>query len=253
MSYIELNHVNLYYSSLSFWERSLKKTVFNLLRHRRASDAVEDIHALKDISLTIRQGERVALLGHNGAGKSTFLKMLAGLYPIRTGARGVDGRIRALFELSTGFECEATGRENILYRGLLMGLSPKEVRAHTQDIIEFADLGEFIDYPLKTYSAGMQVRLAFAISTYLEGEILLLDEIFGAGDINFMKKAQNRIMELIQKAQILVFATHDWETARNVCTRGLVFDHGTIRYDGPIHQSVDYYKKLMESHYAGAH
>lgn len=249
MPNIELKHVDLYYSSLAFRERSLKKAVFDLCHLHRSSMARKDIHALKNISVSIAEGERVAILGHNGAGKSTFLKMLAGLYPIRNGIRIVDGRIRALLELSIGFECEATGRENILYRGLLMGLSPKEVRAHTRDIIEFADLGEFIDYPLKTYSAGMQVRLAFAISTYLEGEILLLDEIFGAGDINFMKKAQDQIMELIRKAQILVFATHDWETARKVCTRGLVFDHGTVRYDGPILQSVDYYKKLMESHY----
>ncbi len=246
MPHIKLDKVNLHYSALAFRERSLKKAVFDLFRWRYSLVGREDIHALKDVSVNINQGERVALLGHNGAGKSSFLKMLAELYPISGGSRLVKGQVRALFELYTGFEVEATGRENIVYRGLLLGLSPKEVRAHSQEIIEFAGLGKFIDYPLKTYSAGMQVRLAFAISTFLDGEILLLDEVFGAGDANFMKKAQNRIMELINKAQILIFATHDWESAIKICTRGLVFDHGVIKFDGPAADAVEFNRELME-------
>lgn len=127
------------------------------------------MHALKNINLDISKGERVGLLGHNGAGKSTFLKTVAGLYPISSGCVQVDGEVRSLFDLSLGFEPDATGRENILYRGLLLGLSPEFMREKEPEIVEFAGLREFIDYPIKTYSAGMQVRLAFAISTAVGG------------------------------------------------------------------------------------
>ena len=139
--------MDLYYSSLSLQRSSLKSAVLSLWKKR---ERLPDVHALKDITLDISAGERVALLGRNGAGKSTFLKMLAGLYPIRNGEREVNGSIRSLLELSLGFESEATGRENILYRGLMLGLSPKAVRAQADEIVEFAELGEFIDYPIKS-------------------------------------------------------------------------------------------------------
>ena len=170
--------------------------------------------------------------------------MVAGLYPISRGERVVEGTIRSLFDLSLGFEPDATGRENILYRGLLLGLTPKFMREMEKEIVEFADLGEFIDYPIKTYSAGMQVRLAFAISTSVGGDLLLLDEVMGAGDANFMVKAKRRITSLIDQSEILVYATHDFASLKSICERGLVFHHGVLRFDGPVEESVVEYKKL---------
>ncbi len=242
---IELEKVNLHYASVAFRERSLK----NMLANWRpfappANRLLVDIHALKDVTLKITAGERVGLLGHNGAGKSTFLKMLAGLYPISSGVRKVEGKIRSLFDLSLGFEPDATGRENILYRGLLLGMSPGAMRALEQEIVEFADIGEFIDYPIKTYSAGMQVRLAFAISTAIGGDIMLIDEVIGAGDANFMAKAKVRIGKLIEQANILVLATHDFQSLTALCTRAVVLHHGTLVFDGPAQEAVSEYKTI---------
>lgn len=241
---IHLENVDLHYSSVAFKERSLKSLMGNLFKLQRAEHEVHDVHALKHINLDILPGQRVGLLGHNGAGKSTFLKMLAGLYPISSGRREVLGTVRSLFDLSLGFEPDASGRENILYRGLLLGLTPQFMREIEDEVVAFADLGEFIDYPIKTYSAGMQVRLAFAISTAVGGDILLLDEVIGAGDANFMAKAKMRIMSLIEKSEILVLASHDFGALQSICERGLVFHHGEIVFDGDMSDSIAEYKKI---------
>ena len=241
---IILEDVDLYYSSVAFKERSLKSLLGGLLSSNRTKQKVHDIHALKNITVEIKAGERVGLLGHNGAGKTTFLKILAGLYPISSGKRLVDGKVRSLFNLSMGFEPDASGRENILYRGLLLGLTPQFMRQIEEEIVSFADLGEFIDYPIKTYSAGMQVRLAFAISTAVGGDILLLDEVIGAGDANFMAKAKKRIMTLIEKSEILVLASHDFGSLNAICERGLVFHHGELMYDGDIAKAAHEYQKI---------
>jgi lipopolysaccharide transport system ATP-binding protein len=241
---ILLENVDLYYSSVAFKERSLKTLLAGMLSLKRHKNEIHDVHALKNINVEICAGERVGLLGHNGAGKSTFLKMLAGLYPISGGKRIVKGTVRSLFDLSLGFEPDASGRENILYRGLLLGLNPKFMRQMEEEIVAFADLGEFIDYPIKTYSAGMQVRLAFAISTAVGGDVLLLDEVIGAGDANFMAKAKKRILSLIEQSEILVLASHDFASLSAICERGLVFHHGELIYDGNITQSIHEYQKI---------
>ena len=241
---IRLKDVNLYYSSVAFKERSLKSLLGSALSLKRDKSDIHDVYALKNISLEIHPGERVGLLGHNGAGKSTFLKMLAGLYPISSGEREVIGTVRSLFDLSLGFEPDASGRENILYRGLLLGLTPKFMRSIEDEVVEFAGLGEFIDYPIKTYSAGMQVRLAFAISTAVGGDILLLDEVIGAGDANFMAKAKQRILKLIEQSEILVLASHDFGALTAICERGLVFHHGSIIFDGEIKLAIDEYRMV---------
>lgn len=240
---IILKGVNLHYASVAYKERSLKAMLANIVSRKASDSQVSDIHALKNISVEIHQGERVGLLGHNGAGKSTFLKTLAGLYPISSGSLKVIGQVRSLFDLSLGFEPDATGRENILYRGLLLGLHPQQMREREAEIVEFAGLGEFIDYPIKTYSAGMQVRLAFAISTAVGGDILLLDEVIGAGDANFMAKAKDRIQSLVDDAEILVLASHDFHALKSMCTRGLVFHHGSLIYDGDMETALEEYKK----------
>lgn len=238
---IVLRDVDLVYPSLAFKERSLKTLAARCFSRRRPV-AVQDVHALKGVSVRIRAGERVGLLGHNGAGKTSLLKLLAGLYPVAAGSMHVQGRVRALFDLSLGFEPDASGRENILYRGLLLGLTPAFMRSVEDEIVAFADLGAFIDYPVKTYSAGMQVRLAFAISTMVGGEVLLLDEVIGAGDEAFMKKAKERIRGLIEQAEILVLASHDANSLLALCERGLVLEHGAVVFDGPIAEAIAHYR-----------
>jgi len=247
-NFIELKNVNLYYSCLAYRETSIKAFVCKLLGFKQRPKT-EDVHALKNVSLKVNAGERVGLIGHNGAGKSTLLKTIASLYPITTGEVNVSGDIRALFELSLGFELEATGRENILYRGLLLGKKPHEMRELQQEIIDFADIGELIDYPIKTYSAGMMVRLAFAISTAVSGEILLLDEVIGAGDSDFMVKAKKRIYSLIDNAKILVLTSHDMSAIRNMCNRVVVVNHGEIVFDGGVENAIKEYAKLGQVAY----
>ncbi len=243
---IILEQVNLHYASVAYKERSLKSLLGNVVKknNKPRKARVADIHALKDISISIQRGERVGLIGHNGAGKSTFLKTVAGLYPISSGRITVNGKIRSLFDLSLGFEPDATGRENIFYRGLLLGLTPAFIREKEEEIIEFAGLGEFINYPIKTYSAGMQVRLAFAISTAVGGDILLLDEVIGAGDANFMKKAKQRIHQLVEHSEILILATHDMASLQGICQRTLVLHQGAIVFDGPTDQAINEYNKI---------
>lgn len=243
---ISLHNVNLYYPAVAYKERSLKSLITQLLKAKATKPVIDDVHALKNVSLEIKHGERVGLLGHNGAGKSTFLKTLSGLYPISSGRLAVQGQIHALFSLDLGFEPDATGRKNILYRGLLLGLSPKCIREKEEEIIAFADLGEFIDYPIKVYSAGMQIRLAFAISTMIDGDILLLDEVMGAGDARFMQKAKRRLHSMVARSKIVLLASHDFASLTTLCERGLVFHHGALVFDGPIDQSITYYKKINE-------
>jgi lipopolysaccharide transport system ATP-binding protein len=242
---IRLDEVNLHYSAVAFKERSLKALLTGAVAARNARQVIHDIHALKNICVRIAPGERVGLIGHNGAGKSTFLRMVAGLYPISSGSRHVEGTVRSLFDLSLGFEPDATGRENILYRGLLLGLTPKFMRSVEQEIIAFADIGEFIDYPIKTYSAGMQVRIAFAISTIVGGDILLLDEVIGAGDANFMLRAKARITTMIEASEILILATHDFGSLRGLCDRAIVLHHGAMKFDGPVEGAIKEYGRLI--------
>lgn len=241
---IKLSNAQLHYASDAYRQRSLKATVFNALK-RQPGAALANVHALRDVTLRVGPGERVGLLGPNGAGKSTLLKAIAGIYPLSGGERSVVGEIRALLELSLGFESEATGRENIMYRGLLLGRHPREMQAMAASIVEFADLGEFIDYPVKAYSAGMMVRLAFSISTAVGGDILLLDEILGAGDLAFMRKAKVRIDSLVRGANILVLATHDFSSLRSMCSRLLLFDHGRIVYDGNVEEGIALYTSVQ--------
>jgi len=243
MKLVKLEDVNLHYSSMAYRETSLKAYAFKMLGLKRKKP-LANVHALKKIHLDIKAGERVGLIGHNGAGKSTLLKAIAGLYPISSGKREVVGKIRALFELSLGFECEATGRENILYRGLLLGQTPKQMATLTEEIIAFTDIGQFIEYPIKTYSAGMLVRLAFAISTAIPGDLLLLDEVIGAGDADFLAKSKKRINELINNAEMMVLASHDFNSLRQLCTRAVVMHHGEKIFDGEVEDAIARYQEV---------
>ncbi|MBI1272926.1 MAG: ATP-binding cassette domain-containing protein [Alphaproteobacteria bacterium] len=230
---IRLDGVVLRYPVGPFIKGSLKTGLFSLFGHRGAQGPQKQFHtALNGVSLSIGVGEKVGIIGRNGAGKSTLLRAMAGIYPVADGRIEVRGRIQSLFDFGLGFETESTGRENIFYRGLAMGCAPDDIAAREKDIVDFAGLGEFIDMPMRMYSAGMYVRLAFAISTYLEGNILLIDEVFGAGDAAFQQRAAERMQGLISRASIVVFVTHDMNLIRRICNRIIWIDGGKLRADG---------------------
>ena len=230
--YIKMENVNLYYPSTLYNATTLKQEVFSRLKLEKKKEYLEDVHALRDFNLEIHEGERVGIIGHNGAGKSTLLRALAGVYPIQTGKIEISGEVRSMFDLTLGFDMDSTGRDNIMNRGLMLGSTPSEVRSKEQEIIDFAELGEFIDYPIKAYSSGMLVRLAFAISTSVEGEILLVDEVLSAGDAKFQKKARERMLNIMDQAKKLVLFLHDMNTIKDVCNRVILLEHGRIVADG---------------------
>ncbi|MBI3798049.1 MAG: ABC transporter ATP-binding protein [Deltaproteobacteria bacterium] len=195
--------------------KSLRLAAIQLLKPRRNISRV--IHALRSVSLTIQAGERVGIIGPNGAGKSTLLKVLARIYPPQRGEVKVEGHVCPLFEFVTGFEMEATGWDNIRTRALLLGMSAKEIEQKIEEIAQFTDLGEFLDIPVRCYSSGMLLRLAFATSTAVDPEILLLDEVMAAGDAAFIERAQTRMNELMERASIVVFASHSLQMLAKFC------------------------------------
>lgn len=236
-----MKDVNLYYPSTLYNAMTLKQEVFSRLKFEKRKEHLEDVHALKDFNLEIHEGDRVGVIGHNGAGKSTLLRALAGVYPIKSGTIETCGQIRSMFDLTLGFDMDSTGRDNIMNRGLMLGSTPQEVRAREQEIIDFSELGEFIDYPIKAYSSGMLVRLAFAISTAVGGEILLIDEVLSAGDANFQKKARARMLNIMDEAKLMVLVLHDMSTIKEVCNRVLLLNNGRIVADGNPDEVVEKY------------
>jgi lipopolysaccharide transport system ATP-binding protein len=221
--------------------RSLKKRILSKAPLRLREDASHRVvvSALRDLSFRIGRGERVALIGHNGAGKTTLLRTLAGVYEPVAGRLEVAGLIGSLIDPSAGMDQESTGRENIILRGLFRGLSEAESTAMADEVGAFSGLGEFLDVPVRTYSAGMQVRLSFAMATVMEPEVLLMDEWFLAGDAAFMAKAREKLTRLVTDAEILVLATHDMEVVREWCTRAIRLDAGRIVADGPVAEVLE--------------
>jgi lipopolysaccharide transport system ATP-binding protein len=221
---------------------SLKSHLFGLLGQKdRKRITTEYVRALDGISFSVGYGDRLGVIGKNGSGKSTLLRALAGVFPLSGGEIHITGTVQGMFDIGLGFEPEATGRENILYRGLVMGMSPQQIRDREAEIVEFADIGGFIDLPVRTYSSGMSVRLAFAISTYLQGDILLLDEMLGAGDAAFQAKAAARMQSIVQSAGALVLVSHDMGVIRSVCNRVIWLDSGKIIAEGDPGEMVDRY------------
>lgn len=230
---IQVKNCVLQYPIGAFSRGSIKSLVLSLFGHRDSTPTAQFVDALRGINLDIQQGERVALIGHNGSGKSTLLRAMAGVFPLAQGDISVSGRIGTLLDLGVGFEDEATGRENIYYRGMAMGYSRRLLAKHEKEIVEFCGLGDFIDLPVRTYSAGMYVRLAFAISTQFSPDVLLVDEVFGAGDAAFQARAAERMMNIVRNAGIFVIATHDVSLVSRVCNRIVWLEAGRIIADGP--------------------
>lgn len=199
------------------------------------------VRALTDISFSLREGDKVALLGHNGAGKSTMLRALGRVYAPSKGTAEIVGEIGSLIDISLGINAEATGRENVFIRGQLLGLSKKEIAAKYEEIVAFAELGDFMEMPVRTYSSGMHLRLAFAVSTIVRPEILLMDEWLSVGDADFQQKAEARLRDLVSGTKILAIATHSRELVEAVCNRAIWLEHGQIRMDGPSSEVVPAY------------
>ena len=223
--------------------RSLRERLNRLRRANGSADAPQAVTALRDIALSIGHGERVGIIGLNGAGKTTLLKVMCGIYAPTRGRVTVEGDIACLFELATGFEMEATGWDNIRTRGLLLGLSAQEIRERMDDIAAFTELGGALDRSVKTYSMGMFVRLAFAVSTSISPDVLLLDEVIASGDIRFQEKAQRRLDEMVERASILVLVSHSMETVHRACRRVIWLHEGGVRMDGPADEVTAAYER----------
>lgn len=245
MSIIQLHDVNLVFQVRR--EKRIKDIL--IPGSRKFNDFQNDgtVHALDSLNLTIQDGERLAIIGHNGAGKSTLLKLIAGIYTPTTGSRFVDGRISTMFELATGFEMESSGWDNIYLRGLMLGSDPETVKDKMLEIAEFSELGDFLNMPVKYYSSGMFMRLAFSVSTAIRPDILLLDEVVAAGDAAFLQKATKRMHEMVNISKIMVFVTHNMESAVDMCNRCIWMERGKILLDGdPQNVTKEYIKSTTK-------
>jgi ABC-type polysaccharide/polyol phosphate transport system ATPase subunit len=240
-AHIALRNVSVRFPVLSFRDRSLRSRFVSAVTLRRNTAIPHIVSALNDVILDIRAGDRVAIIGANGAGKTTLLRVLAGIYHPTSGSVDVLGRCLPLFDLSAGFDEEATGYENIMRRGLVIGARRSEIDAKRAEIAAFTELGERLDLPLRTYSSGMMLRLIFAVATAIEGEIVLLDEWIGVGDQQFRKKARQRLDEIVVRAGILVLASHDIELIKSTCNRAILLEEGRIVAAGATDEILGQY------------
>jgi lipopolysaccharide transport system ATP-binding protein len=235
MASVEFKNVCIDYPIYNSSARSLKKRLMQVATGGQlGSDAQGHVivRAIDDLTLTLRDGDRLGVVGHNGSGKSTLLRVLAGVYAPSAGTAEIRGEVSSLIDISLGIDPEATGRENIYLRGSLLGMTNGEIASHLDDIIDFSELGEFIDMPLRTYSTGMHLRLAFAVSTTVRPQILLMDEWLSVGDEHFRQKAELRMAELLRATSILVIASHSEKLVLDTCNRAIWLEHGRVRLEG---------------------
>jgi len=241
---IELKSVEVNFPVFNAASLSLKNRVLSAVtggKIDREYDGVVIVKGLQDINLKINPGERVGLIGHNGAGKTTLLRVLSGIYPPTHGSAEIAGECVSLINIGLGIDSEATGRENILLRGVMMGIQPDAIKELSEEIIDFTGLGDFIDLPFRTYSTGMQLRLAFAVSTAIRPQILIMDEWLSTGDEEFKERADQRLSEVVSAAEILILASHSHELLLNNCERLIWLEHGRIKMDGSAEVVVDAY------------
>lgn len=236
-TYIDIKSLSLEFELYDSSKQSLKKKIIHkavggFIEHKDSKKTI--IKALNNIDLKINSGDRVGILGHNGSGKSSLLQVIAGIYEPTSGKIDQHGTLTALIDINQGLDFEATGYENILLKGILHGYSLNEIKKNLNSIIEFSGLGDFINMPIKNYSTGMVLRLAFASSTFKNRNIFLLDEWLSVGDDDFLKKCELRLSELIKDSDILVFATHDTNLLNRVCNKYVRLESGKIVEQGKI-------------------
>lgn len=237
---IQFNHVTKMYKLFKNDKKRLLYTFCKKIKYTEKK-------AVNDVSFNIQSGESVALFGRNGAGKSTVLKMITGVCFPTTGEITVNGRVSALLELTSGFDPEFTGKENIYLKGQLLGLKDKEIKELEQEIINFAELEEYIDQPVRTYSSGMKARLGFSINVNIRPEILIVDEALSVGDEEFKRKCVRKINEIISKENVtLLFVTHATGVAKEFCKRGMVMEKGKVTFDGDIDEAIEIYNGSLK-------
>jgi ABC-type polysaccharide/polyol phosphate transport system ATPase subunit len=244
MALIKLENVTLEYP-VQAWKSDRKrassadKPIGGQLSSGQAGQMV--VRALDQLSLTLGPGDRLALLGHNGAGKSTLLRVMAKLYAPTHGRVTIQGRVAPLLNLSFGLDMDSTGYDNIFIRGLFLGMTKAELKKKADTIAEFSELGDFLDLPMRTYSSGMRARLAFAISTHVETDILLLDEVVATGDARFLKKANDKLESFAQESKLLVLASHSNKVLRDLCNKAVLLEHGRIKAFGDLEEVIETY------------
>ena len=221
------------------------------LRAARRAAAGEQLWALRDLDLTVRQGEVVGLIGHNGAGKTTLLKILTRITEPSAGWADVTGRVGSLLEVGTGFHPELTGRENIYLNGAILGMRRAEIRRRFDEIVAFSEIEQFLDTPVKRYSSGMSVRLAFAVASHLEPEILLVDEVLAVGDAAFQRKSLGKMDEVARGGRTVIFVSHNLAIIQAICQRGVLLERGQLIADAPVNEAIERYLRTLEHAAAG--
>jgi ABC-type polysaccharide/polyol phosphate transport system ATPase subunit len=246
MASLTLDRVTVDFPIYNARKRSLKAELFRRTvggHIESKEDSRVSVMALRDVSMTLRDGDRLGLVGRNGAGKTTLLRVLSGVYEPPVGRVAIDGSVSSLTDIMMGMDPEATGYENILLRSVFLGVSVSQARANIPEIVEFTGLGNFLNLPMRTYSSGMMVRLAFAVSTAVTPEILIMDELIGAGDATFFHKAEARLRDLIGRTRILVIASHADEILRRLCNKAALMEEGRLRMIGPVDEVLAIYNQ----------
>jgi ABC-2 type transport system ATP-binding protein/lipopolysaccharide transport system ATP-binding protein len=244
MAFLRLRNLSVEFPIYQGSSRSLKKALLaTTTQGNLARDALDriNVRALSDLTFDILDGDRLALIGDNGAGKTTLLKVLAGIYHPSRGRIYMSGKSTALLDTMVGLDPDSTGRENILLRGMYMDIHPREMRAHVERVAAFTELGNYLDMPVRTYSSGMRIRLAFATSTCIQPEILLMDEWLSAGDAHFLAKAQQHMEHFVNSSSILVLATHSLEMAKLWCNRAILLRQGKVVVAGSVEDVIAAY------------
>ena len=248
MSRILFDNVSVRYPLYAMRHTQIRHTLINFATGGRIFSDVHQVsyvEALKNVSFDLRDGDRLAIIGPNGAGKTTLLKTISGFLPAASGEMQVDGDITVLFSLSNGLDYDKTGYENIISMSLLLGMTAKQAQEMIPEIEEFCELGEFLQLPVRMYSEGMKLRLAFAVSTSIHPEILVLDEAIGAGDAHFLKKAAARAKALYDKARIMVMASHSSGIVRDLCNKALLLRKGEVQMMGSVDEALAVYEENL--------
>ncbi len=240
---IEANNVSMHFIMEQERTNTLKEYMVKLVRRKLRFSRFT---ALDNVSFNIQRGESVALIGQNGSGKSTMLKIIAGVMDATEGSVRVNGSIAPLIELGAGFDPDLTGRENVYLNGALLGHKHRYMQENYDEIVSYAELEQFIDVPVRSYSSGMIARLGFSIATHVQADILVVDEVLAVGDYNFQRKCNQRMSRMLKEGKTLLFVSHDTKLVKRLCKRAIWLDHGHLMADGPAREVCDAYREWMK-------